>query len=304
MANTRIKQSLPDRIFTVCNTIFMCLLIFIFLYPLYFVLIASFSAPSEIVGGRVFLYIRGFNLESYKAVFTTKHIWEGYRNTILYTVFGTMFSLFLTIPCAYAMSKKFLPWRPFFSWVFFIPMFFGGGMIPTYLLVRDLNLLDTPFVLIVMSSLSLYNMVVARTFYQSSIPESLYEAARIDGANEIGMFFRIAVPLSAPIIAVMALYYAVSRWNSYFDGLLYVAKKAYEPLQVILRRILVLNQSALDAAMQSGNGQEAMIQIKRRNLAEGMKYALVFISSLPMLIVYPFIQKFFVKGVMVGAIKS
>ena len=138
----------------------------------------------------------------------------------------------------------------------------------------------------------------------TQISPEIFEAARIDGAGELSMFVRIAVPLSAPIIAVMALYYAVARWNSYFDGLLYVSKKAYEPLQVILRRILVLNQSALDNAMQSGNGQEAALQIKRRNLAEGMKYALVFISSLPMLIVYPFIQKFFVKGIMVGAIKS
>ena len=304
MAKNRIKQSLSDRIFDILNTVFMCLLVFIFLYPLYFVVIASFSDPDEVVAGRVFLYIKGFNLESYSSVFVTKHIWEGYRNTIFYTLFGTLFSLFLTIPGAYAMSKRFLPWRPFFSWVFFVPMFFGGGMIPTYLLVRDLRLLDTPYVLIIMSSLSLYNMVVARTYYENSIPDSLFEAARIDGAGELSMFVRIAVPLSAPIIAVMALYYAVARWNSYFDGLLYVSKKAYEPLQVILRRILVLNQSALDNAMQSGNGQEAALQIKRRNLAEGMKYALVFISSLPMLIVYPFIQKFFVKGIMVGAIKS
>lgn len=304
MTKSHIRQSTPDKVFDICNTVFMLILLFIFIYPMYFVVIASLSDPNEVVLGRVFFFIKGFNLESYTTVFKSSHIWEGYLNTIIYTVLGTAFSLFLTIPCAYALSKSYLPCKPFFSWVFFIPMYFGGGMIPTYLLVQNVGPLDTRFVLVIMSALSLYNMVVARTFFSSSIPSSLYEAARIDGAGEVKMFFSVAIPLSAPIIAVMALYFAVARWNNYFDGLLYISNRAFEPLQVVLRRILVLNETALENAMASGNGQEAMLQVKKRNLAEGMKYALVFISSLPMLIVYPFIQKFFVKGIMVGAIKS
>ncbi|MEG0766634.1 MAG: carbohydrate ABC transporter permease, partial [Clostridia bacterium] len=232
-------------------------------------------------------------------------IWIGYRNTILYTVLGTLFNLCLTIPAGYVLSKKHLIGRKILTFYFLVTMYFGGGMIPTYLVIKSMGLINQPYTLVILGGISVYNLIITRVFFQSSIPEEIYEAVNIDGANEFLSFFRIALPLAKPIIAVMALYYSVGHWNAYFDALLYVSRASYQPLQMILRSILVLNESAL--AMLDPNLMEVdmVLELTRRTyLAETMKYALIFIASAPLLALYPFVQKYFVKGVMIGSLKG
>ena len=297
-----MKQSKGDIAFDVVVIILLTLILLIMIYPMYFILIASISDPGLVVSGKVFLYPRKVTMESYQMVFETKSIWTGYLNTVIYTVLGTMYNLCTLIPAAYVMSKKNLPGRGFFSIFFFITMYFGGGMIPTYLLMKNLGLLDTRWVLI-LGSVSCYNLIVARQYYQNSIPESLYEAARIDGASEFKCFFRIALPLSSSIIAVMTLFHAVGHWNSYYNALLYVHKADYYPLQLILREILLLNQNVLEGAILD-DPDAATWAIRRMWIAESMKYSIIFISCAPLLVAYPFVQKYFVKGVMVGSVKG
>ena len=275
------------------------------LYPLYYTVIASVSDFTAVATGKVSLWPVHFQLKAYKAVFENQQIWTGYRNTIAYTVAGTAFNLCLTIPTAYVMSKKQMFGHGIITWYFLITMYFGGGMIPTYLLYKDLGLLNNPLVMVVTGGLSIYNMIVARTYFSSSIPADLYEAGRIDGCSELGLFFKIALPLSMPITAVMMLYYAVGHWNSYFNAMMYLTKVDYQPLSLVLRRILIMNQAAVDeAGLMTLDPALLQDAAERANLAIVMKYALVLIASAPMLAIYPFIQKYFVKGVMIGALKG
>lgn len=292
--------------FDVCNTIFMLLILVITLYPLYYTVIASFSSANAVASGKVTWWPVGFTLAAYERVVEYKKIWVGYANTTYYTVLGTLFNLVLTIPAAYTMSKKNLPHRSFITTIFIIPMYFSGGMIPTYLLVKNLELLNTRAILLILGGLSIYNFIVTRTYFSTSISESLYEAADMDGAGELKKFFAIAVPLSKPIIAVMTLYYAVARWNNYFNALIYVTNKDYEPLQAVLRRILILNEAIYGeiSANSSATMEELQSAAEAAAMAYTMKYAVVFIASAPLLIMYPFIQKYFVKGVMIGAVKE
>lgn len=294
------------KMFDVMNTIFMLLLVVVILYPLYYTVIASLSHYSAVAKGEVVWKPIGFSLESYQLVFQNRSVWTGYMNTIFYTVLGTLFNLYLTIPTAYVLSKKNMPLRNQLMTFFLITMYFGGGMVPSYMLIKNLGLINTRWVLILTGGLSVYNMIVSRTYFSTSIPDSLYEAAEIDGAGEIKKFLSIAIPLAKPIIAVMVLYYAVGHWNSYFNALLYVSNRDYEPLQAVLRRILILNETALDSLIASGNAteEELMDATKKMEIAYTMKYAVVFIASAPMLIIYPFIQKYFAKGVMIGAVKE
>lgn len=294
-----------DRIFGVINTIFLVLIVLIMIYPIYFTVIASFSDPYSVVKGKVYFWPNGFTLEAYTNVFKDNRIWTGYINSIINTAFGTLLNLVLTIPTAYVLSKKNIPGRGILATFFLIPMYFGGGLIPNYLLVKSLGLLDTCFTLIILGGISIYNMIIARVYYERSIPGELYESARIDGADNISIFVRIALPLSAPIIAVMALYYAVGRWNEYFRALIYISSDKYQPLQMVLRNILLMNQeslAAIDSAVMDADEIEAAARLAY--MAEGMKYALIFIASAPMLIAYPFVQKYFVKGVMIGSLKG
>lgn len=294
-----------DKVFGIVNTLLLLVITFLILYPLYFTIIASVSEPSEVVGGKVVFWPKGFSLDSYKAVFKEKSIWSGYRNSILYTLLGTLLNLILTIPAAYALSKKNMRFRRVINTYFVFTMFFSGGMLPGYLLVKDLGLINKPYTLIVLGGLSVYNVIVARTYFMSSIPESIYEAAEIDGCSEFGKYFKIAIPLAKPIIAVITLYYAVGRWNDYFTSLIFISDSDYFPLQLVLRNILQGSQVKLSAMDTSSMASEELLYlIKQANLAEAMKYAVIFIASLPMLIIYPFIQKYFVKGVMVGSVKG
>ena len=279
---------------------------FICVYPIWFTIISSISDADVVYNGTVRWLPARLTTEAYSLVFTNQDIWMGYLNTIIYTFFGTLFDLVLTIPCAYALSKKQMLGHGLLTTIFIIPMYVGGGLIPTYILVKGLGLLDTRVILIILGGLSIYNMIVTRTYFSGSIPESLYEAARIDGDSEIGIFFRIALPLSMPVVAVIALYYASGHWNGYFNAMIYITDNKLKPLQIVLRRILIESQSAYDkATLQEDVDAEYLAKLLHEaHLAVTMKYALVFIASAPMLILYPFVQKYFVKGVMIGSVKG
>jgi len=293
-------------LFDMCIYAIMVIVLFVTIYPLYFTVIASFSDAKAVASGEVVWKPVGFNLDAYKHVFAYKDIWRGYTNSIFYTLFGTLFNLALTIPAAYAMSKKYMPYRGVIMTLFLITMYFGGGMIPRYLLMRDIGLLNIRLTLVLLGGLSVYNMIVTRVYFSSSISNTLYEAAEIDGAGEFRRFFSIALPLSKPIIAVMALYYGVWRWNDYYNAMIYTTSKELEPLQSVLRRVLILNQNALNEAMidQTLELDAIMAQMQKAYMAYTMKYAVVFIASAPLLMAYPFVQKHFVKGVMIGALKE
>ena len=293
------------RLFDVVNVVLLLVITMIILYPLYFTFIASFSEPYDVIEGNVKLWIKGFTIDSYEQVFRNKDIWMGYKNSLIYTVAGTVFSLFLTIPAAYALSKASLWKKGIIITYFVITMYFSGGLLPTYLLVRDIGLLDKSYTLIILGSFSVYNMVVARTYFQTSIPDTLYEAASIEGCSQFGQFFYIGIPLAKPIIAVISLYYAVGRWNDFYNCLVYVNSKKYDSLQMILRNILLESQTAL-ASVNSKlmTAEQIAYHVRRAYLAEAMKYSVIIIASLPMLIMYPFVQKYFVKGVMIGSVKG
>lgn len=298
-------KSIQDRLIDIFIIALMLIILITTLYPLWFTTIVSVSDPILVGSGRVTLYPKGFTLEAYRNVFKNKIIWTGYSNTIFYTVLGTVFNLFLTIPAAYVLSKKKLRGRNFLSWYFLFTMYFSGGLIPTYLLIKNLYLINTRWVLIVTGGISIYNMIVTRIFFQTTIPEELYESAIMDGASNFRMFFQIAIPLAKPIIAVMTLFYAVSRWNSYFTALIYTTEPSLAPLQLVLRRILILNESMLEEITEGTlTGEEMERAIRKVFIAETMKYALIFIASAPLLVAYPFVQKHFVKGIMIGSLKG
>ena len=308
-AETRIREFHPgEKIFTFFLYTFLLLAAFICAYPLWFTVISSISDADAVYSGAVRWLPAAVTTEAYSLVFRNNEIWMGYFNTIIYTLAGTAFNLLLTIPAAYAMSKKRMLGHGILTAIFLIPMYFGGGLIPTYILMNNLHLLDTRWIMIINSGLSIYNMIVTRTYFQVSIPESLFEAASIDGSSEIGTFVRIALPLSMPVIAVIALYYASAHWNSYFDAMIYLTSNHLKPLQLVLRRILIENQSAYDKVTAAGDMDVDADYLKdmlhQAHMAVTMKYSLVFIASAPMLCIYPFVQKYFVKGVMIGSVKG
>ena len=303
--HTSIHKSTSDRVFDVINITLLGIIALVMIYPLYFTVIASLSNPYDVVNGNVYVFPVGFSLEAYNNVLKESRVWIGYRNSLFYTVFGTLLNLVLTIPAAYVLSKKKLVGRGLLMTFFLIPMYFGGGLIPTYLQIKNLNLLDRPYTLIVLGGISVYNVVVSRVFFQTSIPESLYESAHIDGASDWRMFFSIALPLAKPILAVMSLFYAVGHWNDYFTALVYTSNSAYEPLQMTLRGILLLNQKAMEAINQGNMDAQTVLDLSRlAYIAEAMKYSMIFIACLPMLIAYPFVQKHFATGMMLGALKE
>ena len=302
--NNRIKASPSDLLFNSVNMLLTLLVTAVMAYPLYFILIASFSDPFKVYNGTVTWLPQGFTLEAYVNILRYDIIWTGYRNTIFYTVFGTFYNLALTIPAAFVLSRRQLPLHTPISWFFFITMYFGGGLIPTYMLYDQLGLLNSPLAMVLGTGVSCYNLIVSRQYFSSSIPDELQDAARIDGASDIRFFFRIALPLAAPIIAVMGLYYSVGHWNSYFSALIYLTNSRLFPLQLVLRNILILNQNAM-ANMSYDDDLELVASAARQAyMANSMKYALILVASAPLLGLYPFIQKYFVKGVMIGSVKG
>ncbi len=297
-----IKRSKSDVIFDGVIFVILTLILLIVAYPLYFIIISSFSSPDKVSSGQVVFYPIGFTLEGYKKVFENSQVVTGFINSLIYTTVGTCVNLLLTIPTAYALSRKKFQGRKIVTIFYMITMFISGGMIPTYLVVQKLGLLDSMWALILPGSLSVYNMIVARTFFQQNISEELYEAAELDGCGHGRFFFSIALPLSKAIIAIMVLYYGVGHWNSYFNALLYMQTEDKYPLQLVLRSILVQNSAQLSQTITSAAQQEAMR--KQQEAVELMKYSLIIISSIPVLILYPFIQRHFTKGVMIGSVKG
>ncbi len=293
-----------DRLFLVIVYFAVFLITFCCVYPLYFTVIASFSDATDLYSGKVNLLPSGFHLDAYKEVLKNNSIWRGYANSIFYTVGGTAVNLFLTVPTAYALSRKRMFGRNFLMTLFVITMYFGGGLVPTYILYKNLHLTNTPWIMLISGGLSVYNVIVTRTYFQNSIPDGLYEASRIDGASEFLIFGKIFLPLSKPIIAVITLYYAAGHWSSYFGAMIYLANSKLHPLQLVLRKILILNESAIQNIEDAASQEAALSILQRMELSHVMKFALVFISSAPMIMIYPFVQKYFIKGVMVGALKE
>ena len=292
------RMSGGDRAFSVFGIALVSLLTLLVLLPMVNVVAASFSAPSAVNAGRVLLLPVDATIENYRTILGYKSVWVGYRNTLFYTTAGTMLNVALTMLCAYPLAQRTFSGRKFFSMLFFVPMIFQGGMIPNYMLLRDLRLINTVWSVLLPGAISIYNMIVTRTFIQSSIPESMAEAARMDGCSPARYFFSFVLPLSKTIIAVIAMYYAVAHWNDYFNAFLYLNKRSLYPLQLFLREILVNSQ--FDSSVMSD--PEAAQQLQ--GLADTLKYVVIVVSTLPLMCIYPFVQKYFVKGVMIGSIKG
>lgn len=289
------RESGSDRIFYAVNLAILLLLAAIVVYPLYFIVIASISNADAVLGGRVFLYPVDITLVGYSKIVERTDVWRGYLNTIIYTFLSTLLSLFVTILAGWALSRKTLPFRKFFMVFFIITMFFGGGLIPFYNVVSSLGLLDTIWAIILPSALSAWNLFMTKTFFEVGISESMVEAAEIDGAGQVRTFLSVVLPLSKAIMAVMALYYAVGQWNSYFNAMIFLQDEEMYPLQLVLREILIASETTT-----GGSGETILEQYR---LANQLKYVSVIVSSLPVIVLYPFVQKYFAQGVMIGSLK-
>ena len=295
---TAIREPKGDRLFMFLIYLFLSAVLILVAVPLIYILSSSFSSPQAVVSGKVWLFPVDFTLDGYKAVFRNPQIGVGYLNSLFYTVVGTTINVTLTVMLAYPLAKKTLYGRHFFMVLLVVTMMFDGGLIPYYLVVKNLHLLDTRWAMILPGALGVFQVIVARTFFQTTIPDELAEAAELDGCSDIRFIYSIVLPLSKPIIAVMTLMYAVGHWNAYFDALIFLRKPDLFPLQIILRNILILN--TVDASMMADVSQMQAQQ----GLKDLLKYSLIVVASAPVLIIYPFVQKHFVKGVMIGSLKG
>lgn len=291
-------ETRSERITGICIYVLLGVVTLIVLYPLFFVLIASVSNPGSVIRGEVWLWPKGFSLVGYERLFGNKELLRGFMNTVMYTVAGTALNVVMTVAGAYPLSRADFKGRHFFTFLIVFTMFFGGGMIPTYLLIKSLGLLNTFWAMIIPSAVSVWNILIMRTFFQSSIPKEVQEAAFMDGCSNIKILLKVVLPLSGPVLAVMVLFYAVGHWNAYFSALLYLSDRDLYPMQLFLREILVQNQMQEMVDISDDTLARSLME------AEAIKYAAVIVTNLPMLILYPFLQKYFVKGVMVGAIKG
>ena len=296
MNRTLTKKGGGDRLFTILNGCFLVLLTLIVLYPLYFVVIASISDPDAVLAGKVILYPVQITLDGFRKILERQDIWRGYLNTIIYTVLTVVLALAVTIPAGWALSRNTLPGKKGWMIYFIIPMFFSGGLIPLYNVMSGLKLINTVWSIVLPSILSVWNLFMCKTFFESSIPEGLIEAATIDGAGAFRTFISVIVPLSKAVIAVMALYYAVGQWNSYFNAMIFLQDPNKYPLQLVLKEILIASESTV-----GGSGETILEQYR---LANQLKYVSVIASSLPVLLLYPFVQKYFAQGVMIGSLKG
>ncbi|WP_407267945.1 carbohydrate ABC transporter permease [Radiobacillus sp. PE A8.2] len=295
-----LGQKNSDKLFEICNKIIIWFFILIIAYPLVYICSASISDPALVSSGQMWLWPRGITFEGFERVFQNAEIWMGYRNTIFYTLLGTFINLAVTLPCAYALSRQDLKGKGLIMGLLVFTMFFEGGLIPTYLLVKDLQMTNTIWAMVIPNAAAVWNIIVTTTFFKVTIPRQLEESAEIDGASTFRIFFQIVLPLSAPIIAVMALFYGVGHWNQYFNALIYLSDRDLYPLQLILREILVLNQMSTEL-MNTADPESLIEQMRVANI---IKYAVMIVSAAPLLIVYPFLQRFFLKGVMIGSIKG
>ena len=291
-----IKLTAGDRAFYAVNTVLLALLAIIVIYPLYFIIIASFSDPDAVLGGQVILYPVRVTFEGYAKILQRTDVWRGYLNTIIYTLLTVVLSLAVTIPGGWALSRKTIPGKKFLMIYFIIPMFFGGGLIPFYNVMSSLGLINTIWSIVLPSILSVWNLFMTRTFFESSIPDGLVEAAKIDGAGEFRIFTLLVIPLSKAILAVMALYYAIGQWNSYFNAMIFLQNENLYPLQLVLKEILIASESTT-----GGSGETILEQYRTANQ---IKYVSVIVSSAPVMLLYPFVQKYFAQGVMIGSLKG
>jgi len=290
------KPSIGERIFDICNILFLALCSFVFLYPIWYVIVSSFSDAHAIAAGKVTFFPIDFNLRAYKLVFSDSMILDAYRNTLIYVVGGTFINLVLTTLGAYPLSRPNLGGGRFVMAFIVFTMFFSGGLIPGYLNIRDLGLYDTVWALLLPGAVSAFNLIVMRTFFQSTVPESLVESGKIDGAHDFRILWSLVLPLSMPVMAVMTLFYAVAHWNSWFTAMIYLQDRALYPLQLILREILIQSTAQ--------NLTTSVAQDELSQVSEAIKYATIVVATVPILVVYPFLQKYFVKGVMIGAVKE
>ncbi|WP_309119911.1 carbohydrate ABC transporter permease [Paenibacillus sp.] len=297
--NATNRRSRFDRMFDTLNYTLMTIIMLAVLYPLYIVVISSISDPDAVNTGGVWLLPQGVTLEGYRRIFMEEQIWIGYKNTLLYTSLGASLNVALTLTGAYALSRSDLVGRNGFMFLIVFTMFFGGGLIPTYLLVKNLDMTNTMWSQIIPSAVSAYNVIIARTFFQMTIPKELQEAAEMDGCSITRFFFKIVLPLSMPIVAVLALFSAVSLWNSYFPALIYLRDRELYTLQLVLREILIVNEAPEDTSLAGAGEDGGMLRV-----VDIMKYGVIIVSSLPVLALYPFLQRFFVKGVMIGSLKG
>ena len=293
------KKISQDKVVYVVNYILLILLTVSVLYPLIYIVSCSFSSGDALMAGRVKLLPVEFTLLSYKTVFEYESIWTGYLNSIIYTVVGTVISIVLTIFAAYPLSRDDFRGGNILMKLFLFTMLFSGGLVPTYLLVKNLGLVDTMWAVVLPTAVNAYNMIVARTFFRQTIPKDLQEAAELDGCSDFKFFTKIVVPLSTPIIAVLCLWVAIGLWNGYFNPLIYINSEDKYPLQLILRRILLMAQ------VDFGNSAvDPRVVMENQYLSQMLRYGTIIISSLPLMLIYPFVQKYFVKGVMIGAVKG
>ena len=286
-----IRVSASRRVFLAANTIILLAISFIMLYPVLYVIAASFSEETAILRGDVVFIPVDAHVKAYQKVFQYPLLWQSYGNTLLYTGLGTVINLVLTVFGAWALSQKKMVGRRFFTLMCTFTMFFNGGMIPTFLVIRELRLLNTIWAILLPGAVSTYNMILMRTFFMQ-IPQSLVEAAELDGCRDFGVLFRIVLPLSLASLMTIGMFYAVAHWNSYFTAVLYLSKPELYPLQIILRQVVLLNE-----IVENSSSTENV-------MAEGIKYATIVVAMLPMLCVYPFVQRYFVKGVMIGSVKE
>lgn len=292
------KYSSGDKIFTIILHIFLLLALLIVLLPLMYVVSASFSDPQAVIRNEVWLFPVRPTLRGYEAVFRNKNILTGFYNSFIYLIVGTTVNIVMTVLCAYPLSRKEFTARNKIAMIFVFTMYFSGGLIPSYMLVKYLGLINTRWAIIIPSAMSTYNMIICRTYFVNSIPDELYEAAQLDGCTPFKYLMKVVIPLSKPIIAVLTLYYGIAKWNSYFDAMIYLSNKQYFPLQIILRDILILND--IDYTMIT----DARAIAAQRGLTDLLKYSTIVVASLPVLIMYPFAQKYFVEGIMIGAVKG
>jgi putative aldouronate transport system permease protein len=293
-----MRRSRTDLLFDAVNMVLLALLLLAVAYPLLFIVSASISNPVAVSNGQVWLWPQDITLRGYEKIFADRLIWSGYRNTLLYTALGTAINVVVTLLCGYALSRKDLVGRNVFMLLFVFTMFFSGGIIPLFLVVKQMGILNSIWAMVLPNAMSVISMIIARTFFVSTIPDELLEAAQLDGCSNTQFFGRIVLPLSAPLIAIMVLLYAVEHWNAYFQALIFLTQEEKFPLQLVLRNILIANQLQADMVV------DVDLISERQMLGEAIKYGVIVVSSLPILLLYPFLQRYFVKGVMVGSIKS
>lgn len=286
-----------EKRFDIIITILLLLFGLVSLYPLLYVLSASISDPTAVNSGQVILLPKGFNIKGYTTLLKNQWVLIGYRNSFLYALFGTFLNVLVTFMAGYALSRKDMYGHGFITFLMVFTMWFGGGLIPTFIVVNNLHLYNQPFTMLILGLVSVYNTIICRSFIQS-LPMELQEAARIDGCSDFGILWKIIFPLSGPVIAILCLYYALGHWNGYFNALIYLKDRNLQTLQIFLREILIQNQTV---HMDDSNLEDMVL---RAQMAQTMKYSLIVVASVPMLIIYPFLQKFFVKGVMIGSVKG